>query len=72
MKAKLLLLGVALSMSAAAFAEGEYGRCSRTVQDHCLQDMSRESDTRHGPPAHRQMGAHGGHGHAARHHRHHR
>ncbi|MFM9976777.1 MAG: Fe-S oxidoreductase [Sphingomonadaceae bacterium] len=28
-----------------------YPRCSRTVTDSCVQDMSRESDRRGGPPA---------------------
>lgn len=37
---------------------GDYPRCSRTITDHCKQDMSRESDWKGGPPAHRRMRRH--------------
>ncbi len=39
-------------------APASYPRCSRTVTDGCVQDMSRDSDTKGGPPAHRKRARH--------------
>jgi hypothetical protein len=44
------VMGAPVAQPAPA-APATYPRCSRTVTDGCAQDMSRESDTRGGPPA---------------------
>lgn len=41
------------NMTAPPAPKADYPRCSRTVTDGCVQDRSRESDTKGGPPKHR-------------------
>jgi hypothetical protein len=41
------------NMTAPPTARDSYPRCSRTITDNCVQDESRASDRRGGPPARR-------------------
>ncbi len=59
----VLLFAAALTIGSAAFAQGEYPPCSRSVQDHCMNDRSRERDVKHGMPAHEMGDGHMGDGH---------